>query len=221
MEQITSDLIVLCEGDGDVAFFRKLTRERGINGFMVTCGKGADGRCLGESGFELYLKAVRGGAASGPTIRGIVIVIDSDADAGAAYGKIKRMLQRVPNMPVPDKPLQTRKAFGLSLGIILIPGENRKGNLDTLLLDCLAHENVEQIKQCAEEFARCAGTDVWSVGDLSKLKLRCILAGITKGNPGMLLPTVLASSECPFDFQNAALDPIGNYLQDFLRTLGN
>src|ERR1035437_4985743 len=181
MNQITSSLLVLCEGDSDVAFFRKLTKERGIEGFMVVCGRGEDGRCLGESGFERYLMALRGGAASGPPVRGIVIVRDSDSDAGAAYGSIKRMLKRVPEMPVPDAPLQTKKAYGMSLGIVLIPGSDRKGNLDTLLLDCLVHDNTEQIVRCADEFARCAGAETWSAGHFSKLKLRCILAGITKG----------------------------------------
>ena len=41
MEQPNSSLVILCEGDADIAFFRKQLSVRAIAGVDVTCGKGA------------------------------------------------------------------------------------------------------------------------------------------------------------------------------------
>jgi hypothetical protein len=216
MEQISSELLILCEGDADVAFFKRLLRTRQIPGFDVICGKGQDGRCMGESGFRPFFEAISGGATSGPTVKGIIIVRDSDKDGGASFGKVKAMLKSIPRAPVPEKPMEIKKAGGFpTVAILLIPWHDRPGTLDTLLLDCISNEHAEVVTECASEFARCAGAGGWHVCHLSKLKLRCILGALTKGNPGMSVALSLQRTDCIFDVMHTSIDRIAEFLKTF------
>jgi len=221
MEQISSSLLILCEGDADIEFLRRLLRIRGILGFDVICGRGRDGRCMGESGFRLFFEAISGGAASGPTVKGIIIVRDSDKDGGASFGKVKAMLKAIPRAPVPERVLEIRKSGGFpAVGVLLVPWYDRPGTLDTLLLDCISHEHADMVQKCTDEFARCAGAEGWHVCHLSKMKLRCILAALTKGNPGMSVALSLQRTDCIFDVTHASIDLIADYLKNFAAEVG-
>jgi len=49
----------------------------------------------------------------------------------------------------------------------------------------------------------------------SKVKLRCILAALSRRNPGMAIRMIFDRTECPFDLKHPSIDPVADYLKKF------
>ena len=76
------------------------------------------------------------------------------------------------------------------------------------------------MSRCADEFAHCTGIDGWHVCDSSKVKLRCILAALSRRNPGMAIRMIFDRTECPFDLKHPSIDAVADYLKKFALEVG-
>ncbi len=82
------------------------------------------------------------------------VVRDADDSAASAYESIANALRRG-NLPVPGVPNEFATVGQLSVSVLILPGGNRTGSLDTLLTETIP----QNTKSCIDEFFRCAEVD--------------------------------------------------------------
>lgn len=209
--QITSPFQVLCEGDGDDGFITALRKARGLPSFDVTC--------VSEGGgFEDTLKALEFAVDRGQ-VRKVLILADNDADPTKSFDAVKRALGRARIYPVPKRPLQVRNSGRVATGVVMLPGSDERGNLETLLLRSVVRAEPDLVR-CAENFAACSlngGQDPWTKGQRDKMLLRSVLSARIRRDPNCSLAYVWGKEGCPIDPSDESFAWIADFVGELFR----
>jgi hypothetical protein len=213
-DKIAAPRVIVCEGEADVAFFVRLIRTRTLGQFDVRCPKGADGRCIGVTGFSEIALALAAQASSGQPVQSMLFVRDNDKDPERAFAELRNALTDLPTtVHIPERPMHLTDGKP-KLAALLFPRSGQPGNLDSMLL---AHLEARYPNLLPHLDAYCAAAGIVDrhVCDLAKARLRCLLAGLVRDNPGASLRILFTRTECPFDLTDACFD----WIVEFLRTL--
>lgn len=206
-EPIDKPYQIICEGADDHEFFKRLIRDRHFHQFQVGCGRGADGRCLGRSGFSKRIEAVKNFATV--QIEGYIIIADCDDDPIGRFNDARSDL-RSNHLPVPDKPYALARATdGTKSAVMMIPSIAVEGGLETLLLLCC--DAVLDHADCIDAFCGCVTRAPRKI-DRDKLHLRALIAATNPDDPGVSITSWVSEDRRPFRMQHPALDPISNFL---------
>ncbi len=127
-------LVIVCEGQGDQAFFLNLIKTRGLPKFTVVFpnDKPDQGIPGGVDGFAGRLRALR--AERGfDKIEGIIVVSDNDSNPETSFARVQRQVTEACGYPVPTEPLEVaRGASGPPITVMMLPRTGQPGNLETL-----------------------------------------------------------------------------------------
>jgi hypothetical protein len=221
---ISAPCQLICEGRADEAFFGRLLKARSISGFQVRCARSnkQPDKCAGKDGISDTIAAIFSTYDLLPSrIKGVLIAIDSDKDPKAQFAFAQEQIKLGrPMAQPPDRIMEIKKSGGLSIAVMTIPWADQLGNLDTLLFQSLDNTHADIMPPLAEY---CKGTEHrtrdWSIGEKSKMQLRCSVAVIHKPDPSQSLTYLVQSSHGPFTFSHARFDQIANYLDGFGKTV--
>ena len=81
------------------------------------------------------------------TVRSLGIVRDAETSAGGAFQSVQSALRNA-ELPVPDS-LAERTDTSPAVTVLILPGDNRQGMLETLLCESFADDPVED---CIDDF---------------------------------------------------------------------
>jgi hypothetical protein len=184
---VATPWIILSEGDGDEAFFRHLIAARGIpNVEALKRPKTDDPEKQipeGNSGFGKWLKALVPLTGIN-THGGILIASDNDSNPAESFKLIRKQIKSAKVYGVPGAPEQIKASPGdmPPVAVLMLPEVGELGCLETLCLKA-AFAKRRKMARCIKTYLECIGTDGWTPSNLSKLRLRCLLAGACKRSP--------------------------------------
>lgn len=205
-------LIIVCEGTQDRGFLCALLKHHQIDAIDVVCPNKLEGN--GESGIRvlvqwLLLKRTQLG------LKGILIIRDADDDPLAKFNDCASIFAiDKKEMGQPTRPFKI--SFGsIRTGVFLLPGEEKVGCLDCLLLDAALMHRPES-SACIEEYVRCTQIETWPTNKLAKAKLSSIIATTCKDDPRCSLAWIWSKDENPIPIGSKVFDNLVNFIRDFI-----
>ena len=199
--EITHPLIMLCEGDSDYSFFKKLRQERRISEFdtpFLKHLKDDEGNEIkGNSRFSDMLKflAPRMKSSFSVSVKGVIIAVDCGDDWEKSFRNVARQIEKAEIegqrlYPRPEAPLAPVAATvsGLPpLVIVMVPGEDKKGGLESLCVDVLREKHLETAK-CLDQYLAClegngVGIEKWTAEKQGKARVQCLIAATNRDEP--------------------------------------
>lgn len=208
-QRIERPSLIVCEGQADSAFVRKLIKARSIpDVFQVHATQDlADG---GLDGLGDYLDVALGGFRVTP--RSLVLVFDSEDKPDSRFDAICSILESR-GLPKPNRPMEIVRGESLALAVSLLPQADRPGNLETFILGAL-EDKYRDVLDCIDENLACAGLEL-QLGKRDKARLTCLIASIAiKGKPDLTLKPWLEKSFCPLDFNHPSFNELAGLLFD-------
>jgi hypothetical protein len=218
---ITKARVIVCEGEGDKAFFSHLIEERGLPEFDIFHPADAPGAAGGVSGFGDFLTAMSV-PLSVKAVSGILIVADNDVNPGESFTGVQQQIhssagsmQGGSAYGIPAAPLQVAQSVGLPpVVIMMLPWLDTPGNLETICLDAVYSSNPD-LRECLDDYCTCSGTSGWDVSKLSKMRLECVIAALCRSKPATALRYAWSRSETIIPLAENCFNPIANFLHGF------
>jgi len=205
--EITKPRVIVCEGEGDVAFFTHLIRKRDLAPFQVLPAGG-------KSGYGRVLTALSAGTGF-DRVSGILVVGDNDLDPLAAFDNIQEQIRAAGGYGVPDRPGEPRKSPGFpAVVVMMIPLEERVGCLETLLVEAV-YEVSPDLKTCVEAYVACTHADAWNEVQQSKMKLHSLISALCKSHPQTALRYAWSQPEEIIPLDRPCFDQLADFLRGF------
>jgi hypothetical protein len=99
--------------------------------------------------------------------------------------------------------------------VMIIPGENRSGGLESLILECCEGLFPAQAV-CIENFCECLNAGNLPEKDIHKFKLRALIAATHPSDPSLGINAWLSSNTCPFPLTHRALNAVATFISEFI-----
>ena len=196
-EEIKSAIQLLVEGNDSRNFFEAFIEHLSLADIQIQNFGGV---------YELsgFLRALVN-APDFQTVQSIGIVRDAETSAERAFQSVQSSLERV-RLPVPDSPAE-RTGTSPAVTVLILPGENRQGMLETLLCESFADDPVEG---CIDDFFKCVESlpDV-SIERSDKARAHAYLT--TKPNPHFSVG--VAAKNDYWDLNHSVFSTVRDFLQ--------
>jgi len=188
---ITQPIVVVCEGPSDCSLVNALARHHFLAGIQAICPEDQGG---GFSELSRLLTALSG-QPRWRTMKGFFLVVD-------ANGNIVQRLRDVTALLAPYN-LQVTAPFVVQNGtparaVYLLPGPNRTGCLEHLLLDAV-HENDANLITCVD----------------AKMKVHSLIAGCCEDDPASALSRIWNHASNPVPISSSVFVDLVNLLRQF------
>jgi hypothetical protein len=204
---------IICEGSSDKEFFDRLLMHHQITDYEVSHPKspGPTGRSGFGKQLGVFVKVFPGVA------RLIVLASDSDDDAAQSFAYVQGQIEDV-GLNAPPIPHTVEWSNGrIALAVLMVPGGNRLGNLETVLYEA-ACDRIAGGRACVEEFQRCVGADDWGPSKEGKMRMAALTAGYYKDNPSAP-PTWIWREPSLLDIASPRFTPYAEHLRRFVNEL--
>ncbi len=201
---------VIGESEADGAFLKAVAAAHGVPEFDFTAPKGADGRALGKDAFKKHLIAFKFLIQHGSVER-IVVVGDNDDSHADSLADVRRAIRDAGGYPTPAAaPLQVAQAGKLRVGIVMLPGTNQNGCLETLLLR--ANRAVGPPPACLGTWTTCSGFPTHPTNNYDKFVVRSVLAASVKSEPNISLQRMWQKTDNPIKAHDPAFEWVAAFL---------
>ena len=141
-KEIKSAIQLIVEGNDQRNFFEAFTSHLSITNVQIQDFGGV-------SQLRDFLEGLVS-ATGFQTVQSIGIVRDAETSAGGAFQSVHSALENAA-LPMPDSPAE-RTDTSPAVAVLILPGDNRQGMLETLLCESFADNPVEE---CIDDFFRC------------------------------------------------------------------
>lgn len=229
----TGPVTLLCEGTHDAAFLAALLRRNSITSQPDLPFFWEDKRGFhqfpndeyGAGGTTLMLALLASEISADPLlqdrVRGIILVRDcGDASSAKTFNACSRALKRL-GFAAPRRPAEwgERSAVGPRVAVLLIPGADRKGGLETLCLDYLREKN-QPISACIQQFFQCVPRlkPQRTAEKQHKAEMACAIAALDRESPTRSLAYCFSGSEPLIDVTAACFQAIIDTLRNLFRS---
>lgn len=197
--QIESAVQLLVEGNDPRNFFEAFVEHLSLANIQIQNFGGV---------YELsgFLRALVN-APGFQIVQSIGIVRDAETSAERAFQSVQSSLERA-RLPVPDSPAE-RTDTNPAVTVLILPGDNRQGMLETLLCESFADNPVEG---CIDDFFKCVESlpDV-SIERSDKARAHAYLT--TKPNPHFSVGVAAKNDYWNLDHN------VFSTVRDFLQTI--
>ncbi len=203
--QIESAIQLLVEGKDPYNFFKAFIRRLSLANIQIQNFGGVSEL----SGFLCaFVKS-----PDFQTVQSIGIVRDAEKSARGAFQSVQSALRNAA-LPVPDRPAERTNSTDTSpaVTVLILPGGNREGMLETLLCETFAGNPVDH---CIDNFFEC----VESLPDMSiknEKKARAHAYLTTKPNPHVSVG--VAAKKGYWDWDHSAFSTIRGFLKTIAET---
>ena len=196
-EEIKSAIQLLVEGNDPRNFFEAFVEHLSLANIQIQNFGGV---------YELsgFLRALVN-APDFQTVQSIGIVRDAETSAERAFQSVQSSLERA-ELPMPDSPAE-RTDTSPAVTVLILPGDNRQGMLETLLCESFADDPVEG---CIDDFFKCVESlpDV-SIERSDKARAHAYLT--TKPNPHFSVG--VAAKNDYWDLNHSVFSNVRDFLQ--------
>jgi hypothetical protein len=229
--RIEHNLVMLCEGKSDNEFFKKLLASRRLPDFSFPFPPEGDPRDLhGLGGYLPMLQRLESYLTFDPALKdrlkGILIVVDARDKPHETLREVRGQIRKAGHFGIPDAAFQIQ---GSDTGyppieILLMPGVDRPGALETLLVEALSQMYPTEAK-CVHEYIKCCPTNpaAWGAEPADKARLQCLVAAtyqINPSRPASLLFNRHDDHPPAIDIERPCFNEIEKHLRTFCRAVG-
>ena len=201
-EEIKSAIQLLVEGNDSRNFFEAFIEHLSLANIQIQNFGGV---------YELrgFLRALVN-APGFQTVQSIGIVRDAETSAERAFQSVQSSLERA-KLPMPDS-LAERTDTSPAVTVLILPGDNRQGMLETLLCESFADTSVDH---CIDDFFKCVESlpDV-SIERSDKARAHAYLT--TKPNPHFSVG--VAAKNDYWDLNHSVFSTVRDFLQTIAAT---
>ena len=198
--EITSSIQLLVEGNDQRNFFEAFIEHLALDNIQIQNFRGVNEL----RGFLLVLVNAPGFRE---TVQSVGIVRDAEASAQAAFQSVQSSLGNA-GLPVPNQP-ERRAGSSPAVTVLILPGDNSPGMLETLLCQSFAGTPEEA---CINAFFDCANA-IAAVSITNPDKARAYAYLTTKPNPHHSVG--MAAKQSYWNLNH----PIFKRVREFLRAL--
>jgi hypothetical protein len=200
-----SPRVIVCEGLHDSGFICALLKHLRIQNCDVTFPKKKEGK----DGIADMVRLL----SQESTVTGIAVIRDADTDANDAFATACEGYEK-PFDP-PQQPFVVARGKKTT-GIFLMPGRNRTGALEHLLLDAIFATH-QALADCIQALDACNDRSRdWSENQKAKMKMQCAIACFCQDNPSSSLGFIWSKGvDNPLDIASPLFGEIGQFLTDF------
>jgi hypothetical protein len=229
---LQEELVLLCEGSADKAFFRALLRDRqGMPRFDIPFPESQDeveqGKAPlgGRDNIDLMLRTI-----SVPIgfrkVKGVLIAVDSADDPVATFNFIVGKINQAPGylaptaLSVPSAPGPGRPP----IAVICIPGNDRTGGIETLYVEEIESKR-DWIADCVNQFLSCGEIAAlnWSPEKKDKARFHSMVAALYENDPSRSASMIWkqrGGAPLLMDIQSNRFDGVAQQLRDFAVAVG-
>ena len=195
---IKSAIQLLVEGNDQRNFFEAFTRHLSISNVQIQ-------NFGGVNELRDFLEGLVSATGFRETVQSIGIVRDAEMSARGAFQSVQSALSNAA-LPTPNRPAE-RTGTSPAITVLILPGDDRQGMLETLLCESFAATPVED---CIDDFFKC----VESLPDMSidrpdKARAHAYLT--TKPNPHFSVG--VAAKNDYWDLDHSVFSPVRDFLQ--------
>ena len=209
MVRLEHDVVLLCEGQADQNFLRKLTEKRG--GFPEFDTLPPTAEHSGATNFGRMLQALRGDRIGFSRIKRVVIVADSGSDPQTTFDSICLQISGVGGYPVPMRPsnVVVPNNDHPGVAIMLLPDDTSAGALETLCVRALDAKH-SGVLECVSDFLQCGTITAhrWSPEKLDKSRYHCIVAACNHDDPSRTVSWAFRSPNPLVDLDDACFNNV-------------
>src|SRR5262249_30850629 len=143
---------------------------------------------------------------------GLLIVVDADLDPTAQFKMASEALE-ANGFPKPTKPFSIEVHNGLRVAVFIIPGKDRTGTLEHILVEAAFRKNPKMGK-CLDEFADCTGViPTATENQQAKMKMSSLAAAYCIGNPWASDAMLWHSKGNPVPIDSDLFHPLVDFIQ--------
>ena len=161
--QLASSIQLLVEGNDQRNFFGGLVEHMELPDFQIRNFSGVD-----ELDNFLNLMVKMPGFHA---VKMLGVVRDAETSAGGAFQSVQSSLRNA-GLPVPDRPGE-RAGAAPAVNVLILPGEQSSGMLETLLCRTFANTAVDR---CIDDFFKCFEEAGVRIQNPDKARARAFLA---------------------------------------------
>ena len=199
---IKSATQLLVEGNDQRNFFEAFTRHLSISNVQIQ-------NFGGVNELRDFLEGLVSATGFRETVQSIGIVRDAETSARGAFQSVQSALSNAA-LPTPNRPAE-RTGTSPAVTVLILPGDDRQGMLETLLCESFAATPVED---CIDDFFKC----VESLPDMSidrpdKARAHAYLT--TKPNPHFSVG--VAAKNDYWNLDHSVFSPVRDFLQTIKR----
>jgi len=206
----TRPFLITCEGYGDARFVSALLIHKQIEIYDVGCPTQARGFGDGKDAIPQFLKAV---ASEKKGLRGVLIMADANDSPQKAFDQMVLALQSA-EFPTPSKPFHVEDG-DIRAGIYLVPGQDKKGSLENLLLDAALNKNPA-VERCLSDFSECTGSvKSWPPNQQAKMRLAALVAAFCEENPSCSPAWVWGQKGNPIPIESECFNDLTDFMNRF------
>lgn len=209
--------VLLCEGKGDVEFYKLLLKEHNLeSNFQIEKPQFKPNHDGGRGSFGHYLKDLRLNPSWRKAVKAVLIVSDNDADPAESFAEVQADLKNAPGYGVPDKPgIAAKSTDGLPSVIVMMVPIDSPGSLETLCLQP-AYDNWPDILGPLDDFVSRTPAKDFTLVKQAKMRLQSLLSSTNEKNPDF---GFAAHWKCKdryrIPIKHASFDPIVSFLKNF------
>ena len=183
---------LICEGKEDLAFFTELARVRLLPEFQISYIGQHQDTGPGIDALVHHPNVIVGIRDFKQDVQHVVLLADNDEDQDKTFAKIVSHIKNANGSAdvngfydIPKHPFVTSSGKTPTFTVILQPGPDEPGCLETLLWKYIARAYNKQ-SNCVEELLVCGGIDKagWTRSKTDKARVRAAIAIIYRENPG-------------------------------------
>jgi hypothetical protein len=205
--------IIICEGNADIAFFKRLLSRYDIKGFQIPSIPTESG---GRPGFLRRLQAIKATPAYiSKNIETVLLVSDNDDNPARWFNEVKSQIRDAEGYGIPDAPFLVGRSNNYPSSVVLmLPRLAEPGSLESLILEALS-DSYPDIRQCLNEYVNCCPNKAWKPGKKEKMMVQCMTANICDNDPNVPLAHFWSKG----DFDSLLDHSCFRHITDFLREL--
>ena len=220
-DKINNEKLLICEGREDFALVRAMITEGRAPIMDVRFMGDNIGHSGGIDALKEYLIALRG-LSGFRRVRSLGILVDNDDNPELAFEKVRHQILEVNNtedfggiISLPKLPFEKSGECLISVLVILLPGNNEFGCLETLLCRAVNDLRTKEA-ECIEKLLECAGlvgrNNGWSQSKLDKARIRIAIAILHKRNPALTLTRLWENRPDLVPVNHPAFDELSHML---------
>jgi hypothetical protein len=175
---------LLCEGVGDLRFYKRLFEHRGIGADFTVRVPIINGKYSGgRPQFGRYLSSISVDQAFVDNVKAVLIVSDNDTTPADSFVEVQDQLRVAKAFAVPTaERTVARIKDSPAIVVLMLPMGGTPGNLETLCLEA-ANSKWPQIKPHLDTFVANVPVNGWTVGKQGKMRMQTMLAATNHKQP--------------------------------------
>jgi hypothetical protein len=208
---------------GDVYLVDELLQHHDITTCQVGCPSTDSVGGMGKDKIADYLGLIQSASSlQGASIDGLLIIGDADKSHTEAQQELSAAITTA-GYPLPSKPFEFEvvefNGKPVRVGMFIIPGKDRDGTLEHLLLDAV-REKSSYKETCIDTLMACIGPpDNPSANQLAKMKVSILVGASCKRNAFASAGLALKDKNNPVPIDSASLNPLAEFLKLFIQPL--